>query len=207
MQQRDAVSPWAHGATAESTAAVIAGSVRGPYRSTRPWCASRWRSSCRIPSRRVVIDAPAATAIVAAEMSRDETTRAHASGYLQALGMQVTSASADEVVVEWDVEARHHQPMGIVHGGVHAGAVETACSIGATLAANARDPKMVAVGLENHTTFVRAVRSGRLTCTARPVTRGSRTQVWNAEVRDAAGRIVATGSVRLLCVAADAPIG
>ena len=134
-------------------------------------------------------------------------TDAHRNGFLDALGMRVASASADEVVVEWDVEPRHHQPMGIVHGGVHAGAVETACSIGATLAARARDASMVAVGLENHTTFVRAVRTGLLRCVARPVTRGSRTQVWNAEVRDADGRIIATGTVRLLCVAADAPIG
>jgi uncharacterized protein (TIGR00369 family) len=140
-------------------------------------------------------------------MAEDETTRAHASGYLNALGMRVVSASADEVVVAWDVETRHHQPMGIVHGGVHAGAVETACSVGATIAARARDATMVAVGLENHTTFVRAVREGPLRCTARPVTRGRRTQVWNAEVRDADGRVVATGTVRLLCVPADAPIG
>lgn len=134
-------------------------------------------------------------------------TETESNGFLTALGMRIASASADEVVVEWDVAPRHHQPMGIVHGGVHAGAVETACSIGATLAARARDPRMVAVGLENHTTFVRAVRNGRLRCTAKPITRGSRTQVWNAEVRDADGRIVATGTVRLLCVAADAPIG
>ena len=120
--------------------------------------------------------------------------------------MRVTSATADEVVVEWDVEPRHHQPMGIVHGGVHAGAIETACSVGATLAARARDARMVAVGLENHTTFVRAVGVGHLVCTARTVTRGSRTQVWNAEVHDADGRIVATGSVRLLCVPAEVPL-
>lgn len=134
-------------------------------------------------------------------------TDEHGNGFLDALRMRVASASPDEVVVEWDVDARHHQPMGIVHGGVHAGAVETACSIGASMAARARDASMVAVGLENHTTFVRAVRNGRLRCTARPVTRGSRTQVWNAEVRDADDRIIATGTVRLLCVAADAPLG
>ena len=132
---------------------------------------------------------------------------AHTSGFLGALDMRVTSATADAVVVEWDVGAKHHQPTGIVHGGEHAGAVETACSVGASIAARQRDPRMVAVGLENHTTFVRVVRAGHLVCTARPVTRGSRTQVWNAEVRDADGRIVATGTVRLLCVPADAPLG
>jgi uncharacterized protein (TIGR00369 family) len=66
---------------------------------------------------------------------------------------------------------------------------------------------MVAVGLENHTSFIRAVRSGRLRATARPITRGRKTHVWEAEVRDEQDRVVATGRVRLLCVAADAALG
>ncbi len=57
-----------------------------------------------------------------------------------------------------------------------------------------------AVGLENHTSFLRAVREGKLTATARPVVRGRRTQVWEAEVRDDEDRLVATGRVRLLCL-------
>jgi acyl-coenzyme A thioesterase PaaI-like protein len=45
-----------------------------------------------------------------------------------------------------------------------------------------------------------------LRATARPITRGRRTQVWEGEVRDAAGRIVATGRVRLLCLDPDADL-
>ncbi len=56
------------------------------------------------------------------------------------------------------------------------------------------------VGLENHTSFIHAVREGVLRATARPLTRGRRTQVWEGEIRDAGGRIVATGRVRLLCL-------
>ena len=33
-----------------------------------------------------------------------------------------------------------------------------------------------------------------------PLTRGRRTQVWEATITDAAGRLVATGRVRLLCL-------
>ena len=126
---------------------------------------------------------------------------------METLGMQIVSASADEVVIEWTVTPRQHQPMGIVHGGVHCAAVETACSIGASLAARDRDPTLVAVGLENHTSFIRAVREGKLRATALPITRGRTTQVWEAVVRDEQQRVIATGRVRLLCVAADAAIG
>jgi acyl-coenzyme A thioesterase PaaI-like protein len=47
---------------------------------------------------------------------------------------------------------------------------------------------------------VRAVRSGRITVTATPITRGRRVQLWEAICRDEAGKIVATGRVRLLCL-------
>ena len=128
-------------------------------------------------------------------------------GLVRALGIEIVRASGDEVVLEWTVGPEHHQPMGIVHGGVHCSAIETACSIGAMIAARERDPASAAVGLENHTSFIRAVRSGRLRAVARPITRGRTTQVWQAEVRDEQDRVIATGRVRLLCVARDAAIG
>lgn len=126
---------------------------------------------------------------------------------LEALDMAIVEASSEQVIVEWTISAKHHQPMGIVHGGVHCTAIETACSIGASIAARERDPNMVAVGLENHTSFIRAARSGRLRARAHPITRGRTTQVWEAEVRDEQDRIVASGRVRLLCIARDAAIG
>ena len=43
----------------------------------------------------------------------------------------VATATPDEVTCEWEVTDRHHQGLGIVHGGVHCGVVETLASIGA----------------------------------------------------------------------------
>jgi uncharacterized protein (TIGR00369 family) len=60
------------------------------------------------------------------------------------------------------------------------------------------------VGLENNTSFIRAVRAGvKLRAISTPVTRGQRTQVWEAKVIDEDDRIVATGRVRLLCLEND----
>jgi len=115
------------------------------------------------------------------------------------MGFRYLRMSRDEVVVEYDVTAIHKQPYGIVHGGVHCGVVEAVCSTGAALDAMARGQSVV--GLENHTSFVRAVRDGIITVTATPVTRGRRVQLWEAVCRDADGRTVATGRVRLLCLA------
>jgi len=61
-----------------------------------------------------------------------------------------------------------------------------------------------AVGLENSTSFLRAVRSGTLRCTARPVFKGRRSHVWEAQVTDDQNRTVATGRVRLIILESGA---
>jgi 1,4-dihydroxy-2-naphthoyl-CoA hydrolase len=119
-------------------------------------------------------------------------------GFNTAMGLHFVRATRSEVVAELTIGANHSQPYGIVHGGVHAGIIETVCSVGAALDAEAYG--RTAVGLENSTTFLRAARSGVLRVTARPLTRGRRTQVWEATVADDEGRTLAAGRVRLICL-------
>ena len=126
-------------------------------------------------------------------------------GWVKEMGIVILAASPDEVTCEWEVSAKHHQPYGIVHGGVHCGVIETLASIGAGIVAQPRGQRVV--GLENHTSFIRAVRSGKLRGVARPVTRGRTTQVWDAWIRDDKDQLVAQGRVRLLCVDADKALG
>jgi len=126
------------------------------------------------------------------------------SGWDAAMGLRFLEASGDRVVVEYTVGPEHRQPYGIVHGGVHAGLVETVCSVGAGLFASARGQGVV--GLENSTSFIHAVRSGRVRVTALPLTRGRRVQVWEARAEDESGRLVSTGRVRLLCLEPDSDL-
>ena len=123
---------------------------------------------------------------------------AHRAGFDMAMGFRYVRATADEIVMEYEVGPEHRQPYGIVHGGVHCAIVESACSTGAGLAALARGQSVV--GVENHTSFIHAVREGTVTVRAVPLTRGRRTHVWEATARDAGGRVIATGRVRLLCL-------
>ncbi len=91
-----------------------------------------------------------------------------------------------------------------MHGGVHAGIIETIASVGAAL--NAMEGGRSVVGLENHTSFLRAVRSGKLHAVAKPLARGRRSQVWEASVHDDQGRLAASGRVRLLVLEADTEV-
>jgi uncharacterized protein (TIGR00369 family) len=127
-----------------------------------------------------------------------EFLNAHLGGYNRAMGLAFTFASGDEVEGELTVGEQHLQPYGIVHGGVHCGIIEAACSTGAAL--HAMKSGQSVVGLENSTSFLRAAREGKLRVRAVPVTRGRRSQVWEATVRDEQGRSLATGRVRLMCL-------
>ncbi|MDB4941656.1 MAG: hypothetical protein JWP97_1190 [Labilithrix sp.] len=126
-------------------------------------------------------------------------------GWNQAMGLRFVRVGADEVVAEIDVGPQHLQPYGVVHGGVHAGLIETVTSVGAAVYAMRQGRGVV--GLENHTSFLHAVRTGRLTVTARPLARGRSTQVWEATVADEQGRAAASGRVRLFALDPGASIG
>ncbi|MDB4952788.1 MAG: putative thioesterase [Myxococcales bacterium] len=127
---------------------------------------------------------------------------AHRGGFEVALGLVFTRVTPDEVVGEVPVGPNLTQPYGIVHGGVYASIIETLASVGAALDALPRGQS--AVGLENSTSFVHAVRSGKLVGIAKPIHRGRRSQVWEVTVSDDTGKLAATGRVRMLCLEAGA---
>ena len=96
------------------------------------------------------------------------------------------------------------QPYGLVHGGVYAGMIETMCSTGAAL--TVWEENKSTVGLENNTSFLKAVRSGRLRCTAKPLVLGKRSHVWEASIHDDKSRLVATGRVRMMVLEPGAEV-
>ena len=141
------------------------------------------------------------------EMSEDFSDQMNAArgGWPETMGITITRATADEVKAELTVGPQHLQPYGVVHGGVHCGLIETLASVGAALFALPRGQSVV--GLENSTSFVRAVRLGaKLHAISTPITRGRTTQVWEATIFDDQDRVVATGRVRLLCLDQDRPL-
>lgn len=117
-------------------------------------------------------------------------------GFNRLLGLRFIGAEPGKYVAELEIAEKHRQPYGIVHGGVYSAMIETLCSTGAALAVYSEGKS--AVGLDNSTSFLRAVRSGILRGTARPVFTGKRSHVWEAEIVDDRGRVAATGRVRLM---------
>jgi uncharacterized protein (TIGR00369 family) len=111
------------------------------------------------------------------------------------LGLEVDTATGDEVTAHWAVRDELLQPYGILHGGVHCAVVESLASLGAAVWIGERGK---VVGASNSTDFYRATGDGtQLRSVAKPVHRGRSQQVWSVETFDEQDRLVAKGQVRL----------
>ena len=124
--------------------------------------------------------------------------RQHMTGFDTLIGLEITEATPTRVRAKLAISASHLQIHGIVHGGVYTCLVETLGSIGGALAARAHGRTVV--GVENHTSFLKAATEGTLSAVAEPVTAGRRTQVWSTQIRNDQGQLLATGQLRLLCI-------
>jgi 1,4-dihydroxy-2-naphthoyl-CoA hydrolase len=116
--------------------------------------------------------------------------------FQKTLGMEFESIEPDRVVAWMDLGPDHHTPWGVVHGGVYAAAIETAASLGASLAVLERG--QIAVGVNNNTDFLRPIVTGRVRVEAAPVQQGATQQLWQVDISRADdGKLVARGHVRL----------
>lgn len=116
-------------------------------------------------------------------------------GFNDKLGMTVTESSPERVTATVKLDAEHHQPFGIVHGGVYCAIVETLASIGG--AEYWAGPGRTVVGVNNNTDFLRAISEGTLSAEAVPVHRGRTQQLWAVTLTGEDGKLVARGQVRL----------
>jgi uncharacterized protein (TIGR00369 family) len=116
--------------------------------------------------------------------------------FMRAAGLQLDEVSGSRVTGHIDLDASHHTPWGVVHGGVYTTAVESVASVGASVAV--MDDDQFAVGVSNSTDFLRAVTEGRVDVVAEPLQQGRVQQLWQVVITRAGdGREVARGTVRL----------
>lgn len=119
-----------------------------------------------------------------------------ASDFLRLLDCHFDEVGPTRMTGWFEVGPQHHQPFGLVHGGVLCSVVETFASIGAWLVV--RDSGQTAVGVSNSTDFIRSTSSGRLDVEARAIHQGRTQQLWEVIISRASdGKEVARGRVRL----------
>ncbi len=116
--------------------------------------------------------------------------------FMQAAGLVLDDVQSSHVIGWIDLGSAHHQPWGLIHGGVYTTAIETAASAGASTAA--QEHGLVAVGVNNNNTnFLRPMTDRRVTVDARALRQGRTQQLWEVRVTDGRDRQIATGQVRV----------
>jgi 1,4-dihydroxy-2-naphthoyl-CoA hydrolase len=106
---------------------------------------------------------------------------------IETIGLEFLESGPDRVVARIPVKG-NTQPYGVLHGGATAALCETVASFGTALAAG---PGKLAMGIELNVNHIRAVRDGYVTATGTPLHVGKTTAVWDMNVRDDEGRLVA----------------
>jgi 1,4-dihydroxy-2-naphthoyl-CoA hydrolase len=114
------------------------------------------------------------------------------SGFDSVIGLRFDEVTKDGVTASFEITPELQQPYGILHGGVLCSVVETVGSVSG--AAWSGGP---VVGTSNHTNFIRASRSGRLTARSTPIHRGRTQQLWDIDITDEQDRLIAKGQLRL----------
>lgn len=114
------------------------------------------------------------------------------------LGIEFVEVGNDFIVGRVPVDARTHQPFGLLHGGVSVVLAETLGSCGAAYSSPVGHQ---AVGLDINANHLRGVKSGWVIGTARPIHRGRTTQVWQIDLRNEAGEMVCTSRLTVAILA------
>jgi uncharacterized protein (TIGR00369 family) len=118
------------------------------------------------------------------------------SDFMRLLEIEIDERGSTRVAGSIAADERHHQPWGLIHGGLYTTAIESFATMGAFEAV--KDHGMQAVGVSNHTDFIRPHRSGRLDVVATVLHQGRTQQLWLVEIRRPDdGKLVARGQVRL----------
>ncbi|PSQ96809.1 MAG: esterase [Bacteroidetes bacterium SW_9_63_38] len=103
------------------------------------------------------------------------------------LDIELVDTSAERVTATMPVTPRHHQPFGMLHGGVSVVLAESVASVGAYLAA---PEGHTAVGLEVNANHVRSVREGRIVAVGTPLHTGRTTQVWSVKLHHEGEKLI-----------------
>lgn len=107
---------------------------------------------------------------------------------IEHLGIEITEVNKDFLCGRMPVDARTHQPMGLLHGGASVVLAESLASMGAALQVDLT--KKACVGLEINANHMRGISTGWVYGKATPVHVGRSTQVWETKITNEAGDLI-----------------
>ncbi len=110
-------------------------------------------------------------------------------------GLQIDEATDEVVRGRVPVAPYVLQPVGLVHGGVHASIAEALASVGTNVGVVPEG--MIGLGQSNNSSFLRPISEGTIHAVARRRHRGRTTWIWDVEMTDDEGRLCAMSRVTI----------
>ncbi|MCM3019551.1 uncharacterized protein (TIGR00369 family) [Priestia megaterium] len=107
---------------------------------------------------------------------------------LEALGIEIISASEQRVEATMPVDERTRQPFGLLHGGASVALAETVASLGAIKSVDIE--KEICVGLEINANHIKGKKDGIVTAIGVPLHKGKKTAVWEVKIQDEEEKLI-----------------
>ncbi len=117
---------------------------------------------------------------------------------IESLGITFTEANINFVCGEMPVDERTIQPFGILHGGAFMALAETLGSAGSVIGLDLN--KYQVFGIEMKGNYIKSISSGKVYGKAIPIHKGKSTQLWNIDMTDINGNLLATCRITNLIV-------
>lgn len=127
-------------------------------------------------------------------ISLETLNRTSKNTLMEHLQIEYTDFSDDTLSATMPVCSFTHQPLGMLHGGASVVLAETLGSLAANFCV---DDDHYCVGLDINANHIRAMRSGFVIGTAKPMHLGVSTQVWQIDITDEKQRLVCTSRLTI----------
>lgn len=126
-------------------------------------------------------------------MNTKELNRICKGTLIDLLDIEFTSFSDSTVEATMEIQAKHHQPMGFVHGGALLALAETVGSAGSFLLV---DPERFSVfGSAVNGQHLAPARKGTLFALAKLTVKSDFKHIWDVEIKDEAGKLISISRV------------
>jgi 1,4-dihydroxy-2-naphthoyl-CoA hydrolase len=111
------------------------------------------------------------------------------------IGIEFTAIGDDYLEAKMPVDARTHQPFGLLHGGASVALAETMGSVAAHFCVDVHT--QFCVGLDINANHIRSAKDGFVYGTTRPVHIGKKTQVWEIKIVNEAKELVCISRITM----------
>ena len=118
----------------------------------------------------------------------------------EVLGIEVISINEGRVKGKMPVDARTHQPYGMLHGGASVVLAETLGSIGSHFLV--KDDGKSAVGVEVNANHVKSIREGWVYGDAQIIHQGGKLHIWSIDIKNEDGELICTSRLTVMIIQA-----